>query len=497
MAKGLELIVDVDPKLPNDLRGDSLRLGQILINFASNAVKFTEKGSVVVRGRLAEEDERGLLVRFEVQDTGIGTHPRADRQAVPVLLAGRHVDHAQVRGHRPRPRDQQEAGGDDGGRGRRFERAGPRQHVLLHRAARPGRAPLAAAGARGGPARPPGAGGGRQPARAADALRDAAQHDVPRGRGGLGRGRSRARPGRGRRRRPLRHRVPRLAHAGHGRHRGRSPHGGAVALAHAPPRDRDGLRPRRGVPRGRGRGPRGRAGEAGQPVAALRHDHSRAGRRGPAGAGGGGGGALAASGREPRPPPRRARPARRGQRAQPAGRPGAARRGRRGGRPGHERGGGRPARAGEPLRARPDGPADAGDGRLRGDAADPRAARVREAADPRHDRERHGRRPRAVPRRGHERPRDEADRPRRALRGAAAVAARAASRVSGGRPAGAAGPAGPPRPRAGAPAWRRTTRWRVFRASTPKTACAACSGSARRTSVSSARSPRARRARRG
>ena len=54
-----------------------------------------------------------------------------------------------------------------------------------------------------------------------------------------------------------------------------------------------------------------------------------------------------------------------------------------------------------------------------------------------------------------------------------------------------------PRPRAGAPAWRRTTRWRVFRASTPKTACAACSGSARRTSVSSARSPRARRARRG
>jgi PAS domain S-box-containing protein len=74
-AKGLELIVDVDPQLPNDLRGDSLRLGQVLINFASNAVKFTEKGSVVVRVRQAMEDERGLLVRFEVQDTGIGLTP--------------------------------------------------------------------------------------------------------------------------------------------------------------------------------------------------------------------------------------------------------------------------------------------------------------------------------------------------------------------------------------------------------------------------------------
>jgi two-component system, sensor histidine kinase and response regulator len=75
VAKGLELIVDVDPKLPNDLLGDSLRLGQILINFASNAVKFTEKGSVVVRVRQEAEDEQGLLLRFEVQDTGIGLTP--------------------------------------------------------------------------------------------------------------------------------------------------------------------------------------------------------------------------------------------------------------------------------------------------------------------------------------------------------------------------------------------------------------------------------------
>ena len=191
VAKGLELIVDVDPKLPNDLVGDSLRLGQILINFASNAVKFTEKGSVVVRVRQAEEDERGLLAALRGAGHRHRPHPRADRQALPVLLAGRHLDHAQVRRHRARPRDQQEAGRADGGRGRRVERAGTGQHLLLHRPPRPRRAPLAAARAGGGPARQARAGGGRQPARAADARRDAAQHDVPGGRGVLRRRRAR------------------------------------------------------------------------------------------------------------------------------------------------------------------------------------------------------------------------------------------------------------------------------------------------------------------
>ena len=177
----------------------------------------------------AEEDERGLLAALRGAGHRHRPHPRADRQAVPVLLAGRHLDHPQVRRHRPRPRDQQEAGRADGRRGRRGERAGTGQHLLLHRPPRPRRAPLAPARAGGGPARPARAGGGRQPARAADARRDAAQHDVPRGRGGLRRGRARARAGGRRRRRSLRDRVPRLAHAGDGRHRGRPPHGGDAA----------------------------------------------------------------------------------------------------------------------------------------------------------------------------------------------------------------------------------------------------------------------------
>jgi two-component system sensor histidine kinase/response regulator len=74
-AAGLELIFDVDPGLPRDLQGDPLRLGQILINYANNAVKFTEKGEIVVRARKVEETETDLLARFEVQDTGIGLTP--------------------------------------------------------------------------------------------------------------------------------------------------------------------------------------------------------------------------------------------------------------------------------------------------------------------------------------------------------------------------------------------------------------------------------------
>ncbi|MCT4619194.1 MAG: response regulator [Marinisporobacter sp.] len=71
-SKGLELIFDLDPELPNDLCGDPLRLGQILINYTNNAVKFTDKGEIIVGIRKKTEWENECLVKFEVQDTGIG-----------------------------------------------------------------------------------------------------------------------------------------------------------------------------------------------------------------------------------------------------------------------------------------------------------------------------------------------------------------------------------------------------------------------------------------
>jgi len=71
-AKGLELIFEVEPAVSTHFRGDPLRLGQILINFCNNAVKFTEKGEVVVQVQVLEDSKDSQLILFSVSDTGIG-----------------------------------------------------------------------------------------------------------------------------------------------------------------------------------------------------------------------------------------------------------------------------------------------------------------------------------------------------------------------------------------------------------------------------------------
>ncbi|MBV8633800.1 MAG: response regulator [Burkholderiaceae bacterium] len=71
-AKGLELVFDVAADVPPDLIGDSLRLGQILINYANNAVKFTEKGEIDIVIRVRERTDDAVLLHFAVRDTGIG-----------------------------------------------------------------------------------------------------------------------------------------------------------------------------------------------------------------------------------------------------------------------------------------------------------------------------------------------------------------------------------------------------------------------------------------
>jgi PAS domain S-box-containing protein len=71
-SRELELVYDLDPTLPKVLRGDPLRLGQVLINYANNAIKFSEKGRIEVRVRQVVGDAHGCLLRFEVSDCGIG-----------------------------------------------------------------------------------------------------------------------------------------------------------------------------------------------------------------------------------------------------------------------------------------------------------------------------------------------------------------------------------------------------------------------------------------
>jgi PAS domain S-box-containing protein len=73
-AKGIRLLVETAP-LPSRLVGDPIRLQQALLNYLTNAIKFTEQGSVWLRAINLEETAATIRVRFEVEDTGIGIRP--------------------------------------------------------------------------------------------------------------------------------------------------------------------------------------------------------------------------------------------------------------------------------------------------------------------------------------------------------------------------------------------------------------------------------------
>ena len=79
-AKHLPVLHSVAADLPPHLCGDPLRLQQILLNFLSNAVKFTEYGRIELRAQLLERDAHSVLIRCEVSDTGIGIGPEAQAQ---------------------------------------------------------------------------------------------------------------------------------------------------------------------------------------------------------------------------------------------------------------------------------------------------------------------------------------------------------------------------------------------------------------------------------
>ncbi|MDO8652183.1 MAG: response regulator [Undibacterium sp.] len=73
--KGLELLFDLDPTVPTALIGDEMRLGQVLLNLVNNAIKFTQQGEIRLRVTCLEQTAQDVVLRFEVQDTGIGLAP--------------------------------------------------------------------------------------------------------------------------------------------------------------------------------------------------------------------------------------------------------------------------------------------------------------------------------------------------------------------------------------------------------------------------------------
>ena len=140
--KGLELADHIAPDVPEAVSGDPHRLCQVVVNLLGNAIKFTERGEVVLRVEVRSRTDHEVVPALRRHRHGHRHRPRPAAETVQGVLAGRHVDHAQVRRHRPGPGDLRAADRDDGRGDLARERAGPREHLPFHGPVRPASGPV-------------------------------------------------------------------------------------------------------------------------------------------------------------------------------------------------------------------------------------------------------------------------------------------------------------------------------------------------------------------
>ena len=92
--KGLELLFDIDTTLPLALKGDVLRLNQVLTNLLSNAIKFTSKGEIILSIKQLSKNENEVEIRFDVKDSGIGI---SDEQKTKLFNSFSQADNSTTR----------------------------------------------------------------------------------------------------------------------------------------------------------------------------------------------------------------------------------------------------------------------------------------------------------------------------------------------------------------------------------------------------------------
>ena len=126
-AKSLPIHLQVTAETPFALRGDVVHLRQILLNLAANAVKFTTEGHVLIRVAAMGQQGGRHLIRFEVEDTGIGITKDAQQRILREFYAGGRDHHAPFRRHRSGSCHRQATGRTSGRPDRRGKRNRIRQ----------------------------------------------------------------------------------------------------------------------------------------------------------------------------------------------------------------------------------------------------------------------------------------------------------------------------------------------------------------------------------
>ncbi len=112
--KGLELLCDIAPEVPELVEGDPGRLRQIILNLVSNAIKFTHQGEVMLKAEVESEEDDMRVLKFTVADTGIGIPAGEAALDLLSLHPGRLIDHPQIWRHRPGSIHFRAPGIDDG-----------------------------------------------------------------------------------------------------------------------------------------------------------------------------------------------------------------------------------------------------------------------------------------------------------------------------------------------------------------------------------------------
>jgi hypothetical protein len=111
VKKALRLIIDIRPDVPNKLIGDPFRLRQVISNLVSNAVKFTEKGKIVIGATLMESYRSHVNILFTVEDTGIGIPKDRIKEIFGSYTQARGFGSAEIWGDRTGNRHCQATGG--------------------------------------------------------------------------------------------------------------------------------------------------------------------------------------------------------------------------------------------------------------------------------------------------------------------------------------------------------------------------------------------------